>query len=253
MFRSKKSALWFFGLLVFPPGGAVCGEDAAAIVRASVDYYRGKASESTVEMTIHRPAWQRTLIIKGWTRGMKESLFTITAPPKDEGNATLKRGNEMWTYNPKVNRVIKIPPSMMSQGWMGSDFSNNDLAKSDSILEDYTHRLIGVESHDGQRVFIIESLPKPAAPVVWGKQILRIREDHILLAEDFYDEDFRLVKSLTGSRIEMMGGRLFPTLWRMEKADAPGEYTQLRYLQLSFPEELPDTLFTLSSLKTLRR
>ncbi|MBN1141937.1 MAG: outer membrane lipoprotein-sorting protein [Deltaproteobacteria bacterium] len=241
-----------FWLLSIPAAGN-CGADAAEIVRASIDYYRGQASASTVEMTIHRRAWERTLTIRGWTKGMKESLFAITAPPKDEGNATLKRGNEMWTFNPKVHRTIKIPPSMMSQSWMGSDFSNNDLAKSDSILEDYTHRLAGAESHQGKTVFVIESLPRPAAPVVWGKQLLRIREDHILLAEEFYDEDLRLVKSLTGSRIEMMGGRLFPTVWRMEKADAAGEYTQLRYLELSFPEDLPDSLFTLSSLKTLRR
>jgi outer membrane lipoprotein-sorting protein len=128
-------------------------------------------------MTIHRPDWERSLTIKAWTRGEKDSIFFILTPPKDVGNGTLKRGREMWIYNPKVNRVIKLPPSMMSQAWMGSDFSNNDLAKSDSILEDYTHLLEGVETHEGKKVYVVKSTPKPAAPVVWGMQRLKIRED----------------------------------------------------------------------------
>ncbi len=228
-------------------------EDAGKIVQASIDYYRGKASTSTVDMTIHRPSWERVMTIKGWTRGQKDSLFTILAPAKDRGNATLKRGKEMWTFNPKVNRTIKIPPSMMSQSWMGSDFSNNDLAKSDSILEDYTHRLAGTDLHEGMKVYIIESIPHPEAPVVWGMQKLLIREDHILLAEEFYDEDLKLVKSLTSEDIQMLGGRLFPKIWKMQKAGMTDEYTLLNYHELSFDEDLPADIFTRSSLKNLRR
>ena len=108
--------------------------NANQLVEDSFNYVRGKASVSTVMMTIHRPDWQRKMTIRAWTRGQKESLFYIDAPPKDHGNGTLKKGREMWIYNPKVNRVIKVPPSMMSQSWMGSDFSNNDLSKSDSLL-----------------------------------------------------------------------------------------------------------------------
>ncbi|MEJ2034303.1 MAG: outer membrane lipoprotein-sorting protein [Deltaproteobacteria bacterium] len=223
--------------------------DARAIVEASVKYYRGDASEATVAMTIHRPTWERTLVIRAWTKGQKESLFHIIAPPKDEGNGTLKKGQEMWTYNPKVNRVIKLPPSMMSQSWMGSDFSNNDLAKSDSILDDYTHTIQGVKEENGHKVYIIDSVPKPGAPVIWGKQRLFIREDHILLREEFYDEDGRLVKAMTGRQIEMLGGKLFPRFWRMQKADAPGEYTELDYRKLEFKKDLPDRLFTLAALR----
>ena len=107
--------------------------DAAALIEASFNHYRGKASEAEVEMIIHRPTWERSMSMVGWTKGTDKSLIRITAPAKDEGNGTLKNGEAMWTFNPKVNRVIKVPPSMMSQAWMGSDFSNNDLAKSDSI------------------------------------------------------------------------------------------------------------------------
>jgi outer membrane lipoprotein-sorting protein len=224
-------------------------EDARALIEAAVDYYRGSASVATVEMTIHRPGWERIMTIRTWTKGLKNSLFTVVAPPKDEGNSTLKRGTEMWTFNPKVNRVIKLPPSLMSQSWMGSDFSNNDLAKSDSILEDYVHTLMGTETHDGMKVFIIKSLPKPRAPVIWGMQILKVREDHILLAEAFYDEDLKMVKAMTGTDIQVLGGKLFPKIWKMEKADTPDEYTLLDYKVLEFREDLPDRYFTLTALR----
>ena len=228
-------------------------EDVMALVKKAVDYYRGKASTAAVDMTIHRPEWERTMTIKAWTKGQKDSLFFITAPPKDEGNGTLKKGREMWTYNPKVNRVIKLPPSMMSQAWMGSDFSNNDLAKSDSILEDYDHSLESVETADSMKVYVVKSIPKPAAPVVWGMQKLFVREDTILLRQEFYDEDFELVKTMVGSDLRMYGDKLFPAKWRMQKTDARDEYTELNYLELEFVDSLPDKLFTLSALKNKGR
>jgi outer membrane lipoprotein-sorting protein len=232
---------------------AANGQDGQALVEAAVNYYRGAASISTVAMTIHRPDWERTLTIKAWTKGRKNSIFFIVAPAKDYGNGTLKKGREMWMYNPKVNRIIKVPPSMMSQGWMGSDFSNNDLAKSDSIIEDYTHTVTSTETQDGRKVYVVESVPKPEAPVVWGMQRLRIREDHILLSQEFYDEQLELVKALTSRQIQMLGGKLFPKVWKMQKAEAEQEYTQLSYEKLVFKENLPDNVFTLSSLRQPRR
>ncbi len=228
---------------------AQSAQDGRSLVEAAVKYYRGEASVSEVRMTVHRPDWERKMTIKAWTLGTKFSLFYITAPPKDEGNGTLKRGSDMWTYNPKVNRVIKLPPSMMSQAWMGSDFSNNDLAKSDSIIDDYQHTVVGEQRADGKKVYVVESIPKPAAPVVWGMQKLYIREDHILLREEFYDEDKTLVKTMTGEQIEMLGGKLFPRVWRMKKADKKDEYTLLDYRELAFKDSLPDRLFTVSALR----
>lgn len=227
--------------------------EADTLVRNAINYYRGNASFSIVDMTIHRPDWERTITIRAWTKGEKDSLFTITSPPKDSGNGTLKRGNEMWMFNPKVTRIIKIPPSMMSQSWMGSDFSNNDLAKSDSIIDEYTHKITGTESSDGKKVFIVTSMPKPDAPVVWGMQKLKIREDLIFLSQEFYDEDLKLVKAMTGTKIELIDGRLFPRLWKMKKADSKDEYTMLEYRELVFKEDLPDDLFTVSSLKNPAR
>ncbi len=227
--------------------------DPQSLVQESFNYMRGKASISITDMTIHRADWERVSTIKAWTLGEKNSLFLITAPPKDSGNGTLKKGKEMWIYNPKINRAIKLPPSMMSQAWQGSDFSNNDLAKSDTLINDFRHSIEGTSSHDGKKVYHIKSIPKPEAPVVWGMLKLKIREDLILLSEEFYDEDLILVKALTTHEIRMTDGRLFPVKWKMQKAEATDEYTLLEYRSIEFKETLSKNLFSLSNLKNVGR
>ena len=247
------TATVFLSILVTVLSAATCAaEDARDILEAAFDYYRGETSYAEVDMTIHRPSWERTMTLEGWSRGRREGLFRVTAPPKDRGNGTLKKGREMWTYSPKVNRVIKIPPSMMSQAWMGSDFSNNDLAKSDTILEDYVAELEGEESHDGRKVHVLKLVPKPHAPVVWGLQRIRVREDHILLRQSFYDEDLELVKEMTASEIVLLGGKLFPRVWVMRQVEVADEYTRLVYRDLEFDLELSSRFFTLANLKDPR-
>lgn len=225
------------------------GQDAKKILEDAFDYYRGRSSRATVDMTIHRPDWERTMTLKVWSKGREKALFRVVAPAKDRGNATLKKGREMWTYTPKVNRVIKIPPSMMSQSWMGSDFSNNDLAKSDTILEDYDPEIVDTKTSEGHKIHVMQLIPKPHAPVVWGMQKIHIRDDHILLRQSFYDEDKVLVKEMTASDIQMLGGKLFPKVWRMQKADTPDEYTRLVYKEAEFDIPVPDRFFTISNLK----
>ena len=237
-------------LLLLSASRPALAMEAQELVQGAWDQFRGQASRSEVSMTIHRPDWERTLKMKAWTEGRSLSLIRITAPAKDRGNGTLKRKQEMWTYNPKINRVIKLPPSMMAQSWMGSDFSNNDLAKSDSILEDYTHRITGREQHAGKTVYLLESVPKPGAPVVWGMQRLKIREDFILLSEEFLDEELQPVKIMTTSDIQTMGERLFPKIWIMRKAGADQEYTRLEHHWVEFLDDLPDRLFTLRRLRS---
>ena len=228
-------------------------QDARTIVKEGFNYMRGKSSFSVVDMTIHRPNWERKMTIEAWTKGLKNSLFRIIAPAKDKDNGTLKRGREMWMYNPKINRVIKLPPSMMSQAWMGSDFSNNDLSKTDTLIDEYIHTITGTDTHDGKKVYLIKSIPKPDAPVVWGMQKLKIREDHVFLAQEFYDEDLKLVKVMTTFKIQTLGGKMFPKVWRMQKADVTDEYTELKYKELFFKKNLKDSLFTISNLKNPRR
>jgi hypothetical protein len=210
---------------------------------------RGEASFSTVQMVIHRPDWERTMTLDAWTLGRTKSFILVTEPAKDRGNGTLKRGPEMWMYNPKVNRVIKLPPSMMAQAWLGSDFSNNDLAKTDSVVDDYTHTIVERETKDGVDVAVVRCDPLPGAPVVWGKLVLTIRDGRILVREDFFDQDGELVKTMTTAEIDSSSGKAFPMVWRMRKADTEGEYTELRYEKLEWRDDLSERLFTLENLR----
>ena len=142
---------------------------------------------------------------------------------------------------------------MMSQSWMGSDFSNNDLSKSDSFVNDYTHSIVATELHEGQNVYVIKSLPKPDAPVIWGMQMLKIRQDLIWLSQEFFDEDLVAVKVMNTLEIQLIGGKLYPRLWRMREVDTKDSYTELTYMSLAFKSDLPDSLFTQASLRKARR
>ncbi len=228
-------------------------EDAAFLVKNAFDYWRGVSSYSEFSMTIHRSDFERTMEMKGWSKGREDALFFVLAPVKDAGNGSLKKGRDMWNYNPKINRAIKLPPSMMSQSWMGSDFSNDDLAKSDTILGNYSHRVIGRQLEDGHLVYTIESIAKEEAPVIWGKQILRIRDDRIILSQQFYDEDMVMVKEMIADELVIFSGRLFPKSWTMYRVDEEDRYTRLVYKYIEFDIDIKDRMFTLATLKSNRQ
>ena len=248
----KWKYLTVFVLLCSAGASAMPSENPAQIIKAAIDYWRDVSSYSIIDMTIHRPDWERTMTIRVWTRGQKESLVRVTAPPKDAGNATLLLDNDMWSFTPKINRVIKIPSSMMGQSWMGSDFSNNDLAKADDLIEQYTHTLLRTETHDGHKVYVIDSVPKEAAPVVWGHEILKIRDDWLILEHAFYDQENVLVKKLVTLEIRPMGGKLVASRERMEKADKSGEWTEVTTKEVRFGIPVGGNLFTLSNLRNPR-
>ena len=226
--------------------------DATAIVRAAIDYWRDTSSYAVSEMIIHRPDWERRMTIRVWTRGETESLVRVMAPPKDVGNATLLVENDMWSFNPKINRVVKIPSSMMNQSWMGSDFSNNDLAKADDLIEQYTHELLRTETRDGRTVYVIRATPREAAPVVWGHEIVKIRDDWIVLEHEFYDQANVLVKKHTTLDIRPMDGKLVATRQRMQRVDRPQEWTELRVQEARFGIDIPAHTFTLANLRNPR-
>ncbi len=248
-FMAALSILLVLGL-ISPP--AFADQQAGAIVKAAIDYWRDNSSESVADMIIHRADWQRTMTLQMWTRGMKDSLIRVIKPKKDKGNATLAKDGRMWNFSPKTNRVIKIPSSMKSQNWMGSDFSNNDVAKADDLLEHYTHTFQGEEKHDGQTVYVIKAVPFEYAPVVWGKEILRIRADNIILEHAFYDQDDILVKKMLTLEIKKMDDKLIATEQRMQKADRPSEWTKIVVKEAKFKIDVSSRIFTLSNLRNPR-
>jgi Outer membrane lipoprotein-sorting protein len=250
---ARKARFWAACALALTALGARAQPpDPVELVRKAVDYWRGDSSYISVEMTVHRPEWERSLSMIGWTRGRDDALIRFTAPAKDAGNATLKVGPSMWIFTPKLNQVIKLPASMMAQSWMGSDFSYNDLAKSDQIVSDYTHELTSTLEADGHVEYTIDSTPKPGAPVVWGKQRTRIRDDYVLLEEEFFDQDMQLVKRLEAVKIAPLGGRPYPVVMRMTDVTEDGHWTELDYSEGVFDLALPDYLFTQSNLRNPR-
>jgi outer membrane lipoprotein-sorting protein len=246
-----RLALVLIGLFAALPVRAA-EPSAGALVKAAIEYWRDVSSVAVFDMIIHRPDWQRSMTMKVWTHGNKESLVRVIAPAKDAGNGTLLLDNDMWSFSPKVNRVIKIPSSMMNQSWMGSDFSNNDLAKADDLIDRYDHKLLSTETHDGHKLYIIESKPHETAPVVWGREVVKIRDDHILLEHAFYDQQGALVKKLVTSELKIMGGKLIASRQRMQKIDKPDEWTDVATHEAQFGMKLPANTFTLANLRNPR-
>jgi outer membrane lipoprotein-sorting protein len=225
---------------------------ADAILRRAFDNYRAASSEAQVAMTIHRPQWERRMQMKSWTRGQDDALVRFTSPAKDAGNATLKLGADTWVYNPKLNQVIKLPASMMSQSWMGSDFSYNDLAKSEDLITDYTHQIVGTAQAGGHTVWTIDSTPKPGAPVVWGKVSIEVRDDDVLMGETFFDQDMKPARQMTVDQVGPLAGRPYPLVMTMHPLDEPGQWTRIQTLSAQFNVGLPAYLFTLSNLQNPR-
>ena len=227
---------------------------ATEIVKKADEKMRGeKSSESTMTMKIVRPSWTRSVSFKTWTLGTDYSLVYITAPAKEKGQSFLKRKNEMWNWNPAINRVIKLPPSMLAQGWMGSDFTNDDMLNQSSIVVDYTHAFSGNENISGKDCYKITLTPKEDAPVVWGRVILWIsKNDYLQLKAEYYDEDGYLVKTETGSDIKTMDGRVLATRFELVPADKKGNLTIVTLDAIKFNVSLAESFFSQQNLQKVR-
>jgi outer membrane lipoprotein-sorting protein len=247
------TAAWLLLMLALAPVAGGDAPDPRELIRAAMDHWRGLSSYSEMTMTIHRSDWERSFSMRAWTRGDRHSLVRVIAPARDAGNGTLVLDREMWTYSPKINRVLKLPSSMMNQSWMGSDFSNKDISKSTDIIDQYDHRLIATEKRGEHLQYTIESIPHETAAVVWGKEIAVIRDDYVLLRQEFWDQDDILVKAMTAQQIEVMDGRTVASRLRMEKVEESGEWTEMVVDEIDFDVDLAPGLFTLSSLRNPRQ
>jgi outer membrane lipoprotein-sorting protein len=239
--------------LLLISGQSLGQPEAREIIENAMDHWRGQNSYGEMTMTIHRPDWERSMSMRSWTEGTKSSLVRITAPVKDAGNGTLLKDDNMWTYTPKINRVIKVPSSMMNQSWMGSDLSNKDISKSTAIIDQYDHTLVATETIDGHQVWRIQSIPHEDAAVVWGKEVLTIRDDWVMLEQQFWDQDAVLVKTFKTLEVKDFDGRPVASIMRMQEVGKPEQWTQIEVLDTRFNIDLPANLFTLSSLRNPRQ
>lgn len=249
----KISSL-FIALLVFCSSIAAQNPDATEVVRKADEKFNGeKSSIMVMSMTIIRPAWQRTVEFKSWSMGRDYALTLITAPARDAGQTFLKRGTEMWSWNPSISRLIKLPPSMMSQGWMGSDYTNDDILKESSVVNDYTHEITGEEIIDGRACYRIKMTAKEDAAVVWGHQVRWIdKKEFLILKAELYDEDGVLVRTETGTDIKNMDGRTIQTKMELTPADEPGNKTVVTIREIRFNVPMQESFFSQQNMKNVR-
>jgi len=224
------------------------------IIRLADEKFNGeKTSSSIMAMTIVRPTWERTIEFKNWTSGREYALTLITSPARDKGQSFLKRQNEMWNWNPTISRLIKLPPSMMSQGWMGSDYTNDDILKESSVVNDYDHQIVGEEEYEGRLCYKIKMVAKEEAAVIWGHQVRWIdKKDFLFLKSELYDEDGYLVRTELGSEIKTMDDRLIPTRIELIPAEEEGQMTIIEMKEMKFNDPIKDSFFSQQNMKRVR-
>ncbi|MCB9673519.1 MAG: outer membrane lipoprotein-sorting protein [Alphaproteobacteria bacterium] len=220
------------------------------LLDATDDIQRGESSRAVIEMHVKTSRFERTMKMKALSKGTENSLITIVEPAKDAGTSTLKVGDNLWNYLPKVDRTMKIPAGMMGGSWMGSHFSNDDLVKQSRMSEDYTAVL--TQKPDPavpEQGWVIELTPKPDAPVVWGKVVVAIRPDRVPQKIEYYDEKGAVQRTMAFEDVREIDGRKVPMQMSLIPGDKPDEYTKITYDELEFDVDLPEKTFTLEALK----
>jgi len=243
-------AILLIAILLAGPARAASTLTAKDILDRVDDLFRGDSSHGRMVMTVTTVNWKRSLTIEAWSEGKDKSLLRILAPTKEKGTATLRVDNDIWNYLPKVNRVIKLPSSMMGSSWMGSHFTNDDLVKESRMADDYTFEVTYEGERAGRKVIEITCIPKPEAVVVWGKLVVEVAaEDYMPFEMVYYDEDLNKARTMRFEDVGLLGGRRLPKTMVVTPADKPSESTVVTYMDMSFDLKLSLDLFTLRNLQ----
>lgn len=225
-------------------------QTAKEIVEKTEDKMRGKTSQATIVVKTIRPGWTREMRLKTWMQGNEYSTILITSPARDKGIVFLKRKKEVWNWMPSIEKIIKLPPSMMSQSWMGTDFTNDDLVKESSPVTDYNHIFASDTTIDSRICFQIIMIPKPDAAVVWGKLVTCIDKEYLVqLHARFYDESNELINTMNAYEVKMMDGRLIPTRFEMIPANKKNQKTEMRYESVIYNRTIDASLFTTDKMR----
>ncbi len=238
-------------LLILLPLGIIYCQTAEEIIKKAEDAVKGEeTAKGKFKMTIHTEDFTRQLVMESWWQGNKNSLIITESPKKEEGNKTLKIGNEMWQYLANTETTIKIPPSMMLQSWNGSNFTNDDLVRESNLAKDYNQEIIGDEKIDGNETWKIQLTPKPDAPVVWGKLYYWVRKkDYLPALVQYFDEKGNMVRYLVYSDVKDFNGRKLPAKWTMHDNTKKDNYTQIEILDMDFNTKIPARKFSFQELE----
>lgn len=228
-------------------------QSAGEIIERMEEVMRGEANYAEMTMRIERPRYEREVSMRSWALGEDYSLILITAPARDRGTVFLKRENEIWNYIPNIDRTIKMPPSMMSQSWMGSDFTNDDLVRESSTVDDYDHQILREETIDGRESWVLELIPKPDTPIVWGKVLVWIdKQECLQLRMENYDQSGELANTMEFLDIRELGGRNLPSRMVLTPTDRPDHRTILEYREIDFDTNLDPSFFTRQNMRRIR-
>ena len=237
-----------------PAAAEPAAEDATAlalrVLARADDMHRGDSSAGKLSMTVVTANWQRTLDLSFWNKGKEKSLVRILAPKKEKGTTTLRVGKEMWNYLPKVRRVMKVPSSMMGGSWMGSHFSNDDLVKQNRMSEDFKFEISFRGEREGKSVVEVTCIPNEDAVIVWGKIVVNADAKTLdPFRIEYFDEDLALARTMKFTEPKVFGQRTVPSVIRVVPAEAPSEYTEVRYHDVDFDATVADSMFTKRALK----
>jgi len=223
------------------------------IVKIADSRLRGNSSYAEITITIVRPKWEKKMNLKNWSKGTEYSVSLVTSPAKEKGSVFLKRKKEAWNYLPTIERIIKLPPSMMTQNWMGTDFTNDDLIKQSSMVVDYTHKIIGTEIIENLTCWKLELIPNEESSVVWGKLIVWIdKKNYMQLKTEFYDEDLEIVNRMVGSKINEYNGKKLPSKLEFYPLDDKGNKTVIEYDVWNFDVSIPENYFSTQYVSRLK-
>ncbi len=223
---------------------------AFEVIERAVEQTQGDSQQGRYTMTIVRPTWERSMTFDFWSEGDEKSFIRIVEPAKERGVAFLKLGREMWNYVPRINRVIKIPPSMMLQSWMGSDFTNDDLVRESSEVDDYTHALLATEAYEEREAYVIELKPKQDTAVAWDRIVEWIdTELYLPLKAEYYNERGEKVRTMLFSDIRTMGGRTVPLRMELVEESRPGHRTILVLNNMTYDRRIPASIFSQQNLR----
>ncbi len=240
--------------VALPVASLTAQETAREIVDRVDKLLRGASSEGTMEMEVVTEHWSRSIEMRMWSLGTEYALIRILSPQKEAGTATLKADNDIWNYLPRVDRTIKLPPSLMSASWMGSHYTNDDLVKESELIEDYDIAIGFEGSRDGVEVWEFVLTPKPDAAAIWGRIEEQIRKDDFMpVWARYYDDRGNVSRTMTFGDFRVMSGRLVPTRIDIVPADKPGERTTIFYRDIEFDVDLDPSFFSLRQLRSAAR
>jgi outer membrane lipoprotein-sorting protein len=232
------------------------GLDGHALALRAENMMRSSRTKLVARMRVESPRLPapRVVAFRSWDdRVRKRSFIRIDAPPKDDGTTFLKLHPNLWMYVPRVERTVRIPPSMMLQSWMGSDFTNDDLVRESSEVEDYDHRLLGVDGAlphaPGREAYVVEYKPHEDAPVVWGRILAWLDvERSAPLLQEFYDEDGEKIRVLRFTDLRYVDDRWVPHRWELRPLDKPGHGTVIEIESIHFDGDFDESVFTKRNL-----